>query len=56
MTLKAIILDSREPKWARDLDLGVPKTITALPAGDAWLATEDVTLVVERKTEGAMGL
>ena len=50
MTLKAVVLDSREPTWVQELNFGVPKSITALPIGDAWLATEDTTLVVERKT------
>ena len=50
MTLKAVVLDSREPQWVQELDYGVSKSITALPIGDAWLATEDTTLVVERKT------
>ena len=50
MTLKAVILDSREPVWVQELNFGVPKSITALPSGDAWLATEDTTLVCERKT------
>jgi len=50
MTLKAVVLDSREPVWVQELNFGVPKSITALPIGDCWLATEDTTLVVERKT------
>lgn len=50
MTLKAVVLDSREPQWVQELDLGVPSSVTTLPIGDAWLAAEDTTLVVERKT------
>jgi ERCC4-type nuclease len=50
MTLKAVVLDSREPAWVQELEFGVSKTITTLPIGDAWLATEDTTLVCERKT------
>lgn len=50
MTLRAVVLDSREPTWVQELDFGVPKSITSLPIGDCWLATEDTTLVVERKT------
>lgn len=45
------ILDSREPPWVKALDLGVPKMVMALDAGDAWLSTDDgANLVVERKT------
>ena len=50
MTLKAVVLDSREPQWVQELDYGVSKSVAALPIGDAWLATEDTSLVVERKT------
>jgi len=51
MTLKAIIIDSREPDWVKGRRFhNVPVTVTELPAGDAWLATEDATIIVERKT------
>jgi len=48
--LKAVILDSKEPAAIKALDYGVPTMTQSLPCGDAWLATEDTTLVVERKT------
>lgn len=51
MTLKAILLDSREPPWVQGLGFGdVPVSVDALTAGDAWLLVEDATIVVERKT------
>ena len=50
MTLKAVILDSREPDWVKSLTFDVPVTVQALPTGDAWLAVEDATIIVERKT------
>ena len=50
MSLKAVVIDSREPQWVRDLDFGVSSSVIALPIGDCWLATEDTTLVCERKT------
>lgn len=51
MALKAVLLDSREPDWVHALDFGgVPVSVVVLSAGDAWLAVEDATIVVERKT------
>lgn len=51
MTLKAVLLDSREPSWVKGLGFGdVPMSVVPLSAGDAWLAAEDATIVVERKT------
>jgi len=51
VTLRAAIFDSREPDWAKAPAWeDVPVTVSELPAGDAWLATEDATIVVERKT------
>lgn len=51
MTLSAVLLDSREPPWVQALDFGeIPTTVTALTAGDAWLAVEDAAIMVERKT------
>jgi len=49
--LRAVIIDSREPQWCKSLRLGsAPTTVQTLPSGDAWLATDDTTVVVERKT------
>lgn len=49
--LKAILIDSREPDWVKSLTWeGIPTTVTELPTGDAWLATENATIIVERKT------
>lgn len=49
--LKAILIDSREPDWVKALTWGeVPITVTELPTGDAWLATDDATIIIERKT------
>ena len=51
MTLAAVILDSREPAWVQNLTFGdVPVSVAPLTAGDAWLATEDAVIIVERKT------
>ena len=50
MTLKAVILASTEPASIKALDYGVPVLTQALPCGDAWLATDNTTLVIERKT------
>lgn len=52
MSLKAIILDSREADWVKALTFDVPMTVQSLPYADAWLATGDATLLVERKTVG----
>ncbi len=51
MTLKAVLLDSREPLWVQGLGFGdVPMSVTALSTGDAWLSVEDAVIIVERKT------
>lgn len=51
MTLTAVLLASNEPDWVRQLQFGdIPVTIAPLTTGDAWLATDDFTIVVERKT------
>lgn len=51
MTLSAVILDSREPAWVQNLTFGdVPVSVAPLTAGDAWLATNDAVIIVERKT------
>ena len=50
MTLKAVILASTEPASIKALNYGVPTMVQALPCGDAWLATDTQTLVIERKT------
>lgn len=52
MAIKAILIDSREPPWVQDLTFdSVPKIVTALEFGDAWITTDNGDLiVVERKT------
>ena len=51
MTLKSILIDSREPTWVQKLTFGaVSVSVAPLTAGDAWLATEDAVIIVERKT------
>jgi len=55
MTLKAVVLDTNEVSenvapWLLELDWGCPVSQAPLHVGDAWAATEDVTLVAERKT------
>lgn len=53
MTLSAVILDSREPTWVQNLTFDdVPVSVAPLTAGDAWLATNDAVIIVERKTFG----
>ena len=48
---KAVILAHDEPPWVHALEFGdTPKVIQNLPYGDAWLATDDATIAVERKT------
>jgi ERCC4-type nuclease len=50
--ITAVIVDSREPKWIKDLKFGgVSVSITMLESGDVWCATDDgKMLVIERKT------
>jgi ERCC4-type nuclease len=52
MAIEAILIDSREPQWCRDLAFGgVPKSIVMLEAGDLQIVTSDAALlVIERKT------
>jgi len=53
MTLKAVLIDSREPEDIQKLDFGVPAVVTALEAGDLWASTDDGNLLIfERKTPG----
>lgn len=51
MTISAIMIDSREPKWVHDLKFdGVFKAVTALEYGDAWITTDDGDMIcIERK-------
>jgi len=49
--IKTVLIDSREPEWCRDLRLAaVRPLVQELPAGDAWVITDDAVLVVERKS------
>jgi ERCC4-type nuclease len=52
MTIKSVLIDSREPPRIQSLTFGdVPIMVTQLQAGDLWIACEDgVTVIVERKT------
>jgi len=54
MSLQAVVFDKNDlvaAPWIRGLDFGdVPVSDDNLEAGDAWLATEDAFLIVERKT------
>lgn len=52
MSILSVIIDSREPNWAKSLKFGgVPTVVQALEVGDYWIATEDnKILIVERKT------
>lgn len=51
MSIKAVIVDSREPKWVQELKFdGAMKVIAALEYGDAWITTDDGDLIcIERK-------
>lgn len=50
--IEAVLIDSREPDWIKNLTFGgVPTSITELPEGDVQAVTDDGhTLLVERKT------
>jgi len=52
MGLLSVIVDSREPAWAKQLKFGnVPVVIQTLEVGDYWVATDDAKiLIIERKT------
>lgn len=51
MTVTAILLDTREPTWVKELKFGgIPTSVTMLEVGDAMLATDDGKLIlIERK-------
>lgn len=51
MTIKAILIDSREPTWVQQLKFdGAFKMVTALDYGDAWVTTDDGDMIcIERK-------
>jgi len=50
VSLKAVIIDTREPVWCKAMTFGdAPVMVQELPAGDAWLAVENATIAVERK-------
>jgi len=48
--LNLILLDSREPQSILTIDYGVMTLTQELKVGDAWLACDDATVIVERKT------
>lgn len=51
MTIRTVVIDSNEPKWVQALTFdNALVAVQHLPCGDAWLACEDATLIVERKT------
>jgi ERCC4-type nuclease len=51
--INAVIIDSREPRPIRELQIGGnAPMIQTLPTGDVWLACNDGNLIVERKTPG----
>lgn len=52
MTLSAVMIDQREPKWVQELTFGgVATLVTMLEYGDVWAYTEDgALLAIERKT------
>lgn len=52
MALKAILIDSREPAWIKELTFGgTPVSVIELPAGDLKAVTDDnQVLLIERKT------
>ncbi len=52
MAITAIICDSREPNWVKNLKFnGAPVSHDILDAGDFWVVTDDnKILVIERKT------
>ena len=42
MSISAILIDSREPKWVQDLQFdGIPKTVEFLEQGDLMAATDE---------------
>lgn len=50
--IQSVVIDSREPAWVKDQNwFGVPKTVTAMDAGDLLAVCEDgAGLLIERKT------
>jgi len=52
MSIKAVLIDSREPKWVQELKFdGTMVAVTQLEYGDVWATTADGALLcVERKT------
>jgi ERCC4-type nuclease len=54
MTISAVLIDSREPKWVQELTFGdVPVSVQALETADLQVLTQDgSTLHIERKTPG----
>ena len=49
--LVAAMIDNREPPHIQAIKIGsVTPMVQMLPTGDAWLACDDVNLVIERKT------
>lgn len=50
--ITALMLDSREPEWVRNLKFGgIPTMVTLLETGDMQAVTDDnCTLIIERKT------
>lgn len=51
MSAKMVIVDSREPDWAQQIDFGCPSYVSMLDAGDYLVCCDDgANLAVERKT------
>jgi hypothetical protein len=51
MSIQAIITDSREPDWVKQLDYGVPNMDALMETGDLQILTDDShMLTIERKT------
>lgn len=52
MSISAIMIDSREPTWIKELSFGgIPTAVEFLETGDLWAVTDDgYTIMVERKT------
>ena len=50
--LKAVLIDSREPKNVQEMDFGAPSAVTTLDTGDLWAATDDDYILIERKSAG----
>lgn len=50
--IQAVVIDSREPKWIKELNFGgVPTTVAQLDCGDVQVVCDDgEMLVIERKT------